>query len=348
MRTARDFELTKACRSNSPAVLPQFKLELWTQAMSNTLASQMASLNAQGITVWLRFAYEMNGAWMDFGQDPVEYVAVWQQVVTAVRAVAPSTYFLWSPNIYAPSVGGISGYSEYYPTAAYVDLAGISYYSLGGNQVQNDLAGPTDFSDSFQTFYDTYSPAHPIVISETSAPEHYIIPANSPYINLPSDSEIPGGADSLDFSQLVPANTTNDKTPVSEVTRKSTWFEEMTGAAAVALYPKLFAVMWFNLAKTGGYLDVIRLNDYRAVKTADDPVTQYFRTAIGNETAYQLNIVSSADSSSPFSTLSPTLAGSAVAKASGLTTSKASGSTRLQVCLVLGSAWLFGMLAVLV
>lgn len=39
----------------SPAVLPQFKLELWTTEMTNTLATQMASLNAQGVTVWLRF-----------------------------------------------------------------------------------------------------------------------------------------------------------------------------------------------------------------------------------------------------------------------------------------------------
>lgn len=49
---------------------------------------------------------------MDFGQDPAEYIAVWQQVVAAVRLVAPQTYFLWAPNIHS-EISGISGYTEY-------------------------------------------------------------------------------------------------------------------------------------------------------------------------------------------------------------------------------------------
>ncbi|KAL8292847.1 hypothetical protein RQP46_000541 [Phenoliferia psychrophenolica] len=259
----------------SPAVLPQFTLENWTSAMTQTLATQMASLNAQGITVWLRFAYEMNGAWMDFGQDPAQYILVWQEVVTAVRAVAPLTYFLWSPNVHPQSLDGISGYTEYYPTAAYVDLAGLSFYNLGSNQVTNDVPETGYFSDNFQSFYDTYAAAHPIIVSETSAPEHYIVPTE--FADLPEDSELPGGADAVDFAALTPANGT----ATSELQRKSVWFEQMTGTSAATAYPNLLAVMWFNLAKIGGYNGVLRVNDYRAIKLGNDTLTQYFRTAIG-------------------------------------------------------------------
>lgn len=48
----------------APAVLPSFSLRNWTQAMSDDLADHLAEYNKEGVTVWLRFAYEMNGYWM--------------------------------------------------------------------------------------------------------------------------------------------------------------------------------------------------------------------------------------------------------------------------------------------
>ncbi|GAA5904290.1 hypothetical protein JCM8208_006827 [Rhodotorula glutinis] len=45
-----------------PAVLFNGRMNQWTPAMSTALALKMRDLNRQGITVYLRFCYEMNGA----------------------------------------------------------------------------------------------------------------------------------------------------------------------------------------------------------------------------------------------------------------------------------------------
>lgn len=90
--------------------------------------------------------------------------------------------------------------------------------------------------------------------AETSAPEHYMVP--TAFAALPEDSELPGGADALNFSTLTPA----DGTSTSELGLKSAWFEQMTNSSAAAMYPNLVAIMWFNLAKIGGYNGVLRLS----------------------------------------------------------------------------------------
>ncbi|KAI5474992.1 peroxisomal membrane protein 4 [Pseudohyphozyma bogoriensis] len=256
----------------SPAVIPQFSLDQWTTNMTTTLAAKMKSLNDQGITVWLRFAYEMNGNWMDYGQQGDLYISVWQEVYTAVKAAAPSTYIMWAPNIFPTTTGtDLQRYSLYYPGAAYVDLAGLSFYTLGANQVDNDTPNATYFSSNFQSFYDLYGAAHPIVIAETSAPEHYYVPTE--FEDLPEDSELPGGADAVNFTALTPASGTSP----SELSLKSTWFEELASADTKAMFPNIVAIVWFNY-------------DYRAVKTANDTITNYFRQQIGNETAFQISL----------------------------------------------------------
>lgn len=54
----------------APAILPNFSLEQWTDAMSASLAQSCLALNQQGVTIWLRPFYEMNGDWMAYGLQP--------------------------------------------------------------------------------------------------------------------------------------------------------------------------------------------------------------------------------------------------------------------------------------
>jgi hypothetical protein len=42
----------------APAILPNFPLSQWTLALSEELAASAAVYNRQGVSVWLRFAYE--------------------------------------------------------------------------------------------------------------------------------------------------------------------------------------------------------------------------------------------------------------------------------------------------
>lgn len=51
----------------------------------------MAALNAEGITVWLRYAHEMNGDWYAWGQQPQAFIASWEMMANTVHATAPDT-----------------------------------------------------------------------------------------------------------------------------------------------------------------------------------------------------------------------------------------------------------------
>jgi beta-mannanase len=64
------------------------------------LASQCGRLNNEAKRrVILRFAPEMNGNWNYWGQQPTDYLALWKRVHSAVKAKAPQTDFVWSPNV---------------------------------------------------------------------------------------------------------------------------------------------------------------------------------------------------------------------------------------------------------
>lgn len=227
----------------APAIIPSFPLSQWTPSLSQSLASECKSLNQRGITVWLRFAFEMNGYWMAYGLDPTTYINTFRDVANAVRAVTNTTYMLWSPNIFGGATDSLQGYSQYYPGDSYVDLAGLSFYSSGDNGDRNTVPDSNLFSSLFTPFYKLYSSAHWIVISETSAPYHNLLPTT--LYSLPTDSEIPGGPDSLNFSALTPADGGS-----SEYEMKSAWIHQIVGNATAQKFPKLLAVSFFNYVKT--------------------------------------------------------------------------------------------------
>lgn len=156
----------------APAILPWFSLDQWTSDLSNELASVCARLNQQGLTVWLRFAYEMNGFWMPYGEDPTTYISAYTSVWNAVQnnPQANQTYLLWSPNIAGGDVDSVLGYTPYYPGDDMVDIAGISYYFTGRDKMFNTMPDSDEFINGFDSFYKLYGKRKPIVISETSAP----------------------------------------------------------------------------------------------------------------------------------------------------------------------------------
>jgi hypothetical protein len=45
------------------ALMPSEGLDTITPEVAERVAKKMGELNAQGITVWLRYAHEMNGEW---------------------------------------------------------------------------------------------------------------------------------------------------------------------------------------------------------------------------------------------------------------------------------------------
>ncbi|KAJ3359626.1 hypothetical protein HDU91_004857, partial [Kappamyces sp. JEL0680] len=62
------------------------------------LTAQIASLTQGGRQVLIRFAPEMNGNWMVYGVQPMNYVALWKRFHKALKAVAPTAALCWAPN----------------------------------------------------------------------------------------------------------------------------------------------------------------------------------------------------------------------------------------------------------
>ncbi|GAA96277.1 glycoside hydrolase family 26 protein [Mixia osmundae IAM 14324] len=251
----------------APAILPGFAFNSstgWTQDLSDGLASMAARFNAKG-------------------QTPAAFVAAWRNVHDTIRAnpSCNNTFLLWSPNVYTSDPDDLQGYTQYYPGDDYVDIAGISYYAVSRDRVANDVPDDTAFVDGFASFYKLYGAIHPIVISETSAPFNYLLPADF-------DSSGPD----TDISGPLPNTTTLTAEPnsASELDMKMAWFEQMTAPAVVRKYPNLTAISWFNYFKESTNNT---LADFRAVGQPD--VTTFFRQYIGNSTAFANGYTGSAD-----------------------------------------------------
>ncbi|GAA6064204.1 hypothetical protein JCM10212_001617 [Sporobolomyces blumeae] len=109
-------------------------------------------------TVFLRYAPEMQGLWMKYGQQPTAFRESWTTMYNAVKAVAPETIMVWAPNTaqnypYGQTANfftlsaadqalldtdnngqldaGDDPFSPYYPGDDLVDWIGLSIYYKG-------------------------------------------------------------------------------------------------------------------------------------------------------------------------------------------------------------------------
>jgi hypothetical protein len=99
----------------APAIRPRFTLDKWTDEMSEAVANMAAGFNRRGMPVWLRFAWEMNGGWYEYGNDPTNFKNAWMNLTNKVRATTNETYMLWSPNVRYGETESQAGYQPYYP-----------------------------------------------------------------------------------------------------------------------------------------------------------------------------------------------------------------------------------------
>jgi hypothetical protein len=87
---------------------------------------------AIGSPLLLRFAPEMNGAWMSYseqnsGNKPGDFVKAWRHVHEIFEQVGASNVkWIWSPN---NTVAGAASLASLYPGNAYVNWVGIDGYS---------------------------------------------------------------------------------------------------------------------------------------------------------------------------------------------------------------------------
>lgn len=225
-------------------LMPSEGLESVTWQVAQKIANKMAWVNKQGIVVWLKWTYEMNGMWNNWGMKPELFKEKWHLVAKAVKSTASSTYMLWSPNIrFGDSVWDKrGGYMPYWPAAWSVDIAGVSFYHWGVKSKRVNVA-PTQAEAVPQLieFANIFGPkgwGKPIVVSETAACYTYYEGTNIP---------VEGGVD--------------------EIKIKMTWLHLLLDAYIKKLVPALQAVIWFEILKkenaTGN--TPMRTEDFRLV-----------------------------------------------------------------------------------
>ena len=138
------------------------KLENVTEEGIRAYAKQ---LKDTGIPIFLRYASEMNGYWVDWHGNPVKYVENFRMVHDVMAEVAPNVVMVWSPDSSAKEQ-----VDSYYPGDKYVDWVGLSVYSTkfagGDTKKPSDTYNPLNDIDYF---YKKYADRKPMMISEYGA-----------------------------------------------------------------------------------------------------------------------------------------------------------------------------------
>lgn len=129
-------------------------------AVVTSIANAMTKLTAAGLTVFLRFAHEMNyydsaeGGYVYTGSTG-DFSNAWGVVSAAVKDIS-GVYMHWSPNYNSSATDLVS--SGWYPTQGTVDVIGMDVYPSGGSQ----------FAGEYQNFCQNW-PDIPFVIGETGS-----------------------------------------------------------------------------------------------------------------------------------------------------------------------------------
>jgi len=118
-----------------------------------------------GTPIFLRFASEMNGSWVNWNGNPKLYIEKFRLIHDVMEQYAPNVAMLWSP-----AANPKQTINDYYPGDKYVDWVGLSMYSVkyfnGDVKTPADHVNPLDLLDYV---YEQYADRKPIMVSEYGA-----------------------------------------------------------------------------------------------------------------------------------------------------------------------------------
>ncbi|GIH13867.1 glycoside hydrolase family 26 protein [Rugosimonospora africana] len=127
-------------------------------------ADALASLKAP---VFLRWAWEMNGNWYDWGgaengKNPGGFIAAWRHIHDIfVAHKADNVSWVWGPNAGSVPQSSWNNMANYYPGDNYVDWVAVSGYFTGRETPASLFSGITS----------KYGAHKPVMIAETGALE---------------------------------------------------------------------------------------------------------------------------------------------------------------------------------
>lgn len=254
----------QAASQGAVAVLslePREALGALTEADARELARDLADLHTEYDTYWLvRFAPEMNGSWVTWGQQPEAYVAAFRRVADAVHAATEHAAMVWSPAYGAGyPFGGAYGavdpdgdrdtapldtdedgevtdaddpYGPYFPGRRAVDWVGLSLYHFGLDQDfgTNTVPQPGELEARFdETWgYATQTRREPFY-------DRFAVPGDTPFL--------------VETGALY----NPDADGASELDIKRTWWRQVL--AAPADQPLVAAISWLELDRAEAEVD---------------------------------------------------------------------------------------------
>ncbi|KAL5386154.1 hypothetical protein DPSP01_004238 [Paraphaeosphaeria sporulosa] len=147
------------------SVMPSVNFNEITEDVAKQVASVMKQFTDAGVTVWLRYAHEMNWYVSDgtYHGSSADFLTSWKNIYNAACKDNAKVSCFWSPN----QAGSASDLAPWWPGEDFVDLVGIDCYPRSGDDTSsNEL-----FDRLYGSFYDAYSKPFglPFAIGETGA-----------------------------------------------------------------------------------------------------------------------------------------------------------------------------------
>jgi hypothetical protein len=237
---------------------PSGGLSTVTDSVALDIAQFSAEINEAGVPVIIRFAHEMNGSWYAWGQQPIEYIAAFRRVATAVHNAAPGSSMMWAPNGADgyPFTGGASTaqagsddfaeldtdgdgtitladdpYAPYYPGDDAVDWVGMSLYHWGSMYPwgENELPEPGKFAAQLTgTYVGTQG-------DSSMAPDFYQVYG----VDHAKPVAIPETA-----AMVVPRGD-----PEGELAIKQQWWRQVFSSDFTTRFPQVKMINWFEWTK---------------------------------------------------------------------------------------------------
>jgi hypothetical protein len=126
-------------------------------ALDNYIRAFATAVKKSDLTVYIRYAHEMNGEWYPWSRDPAVYVQAWKHVVDLFRSVgATKAKFVFAPaaNLYqTDDAAWLAQVQRYWPGADYVDQVGTTMINMGRSKayaVKDFVPRLTKLHETFQ------------------------------------------------------------------------------------------------------------------------------------------------------------------------------------------------------
>ncbi len=229
-----------------------------TADSARALAVYLRQINALGTPVFLRFAHEMNGSWYAWSQNPVEYIAAFREIATAVHAEAPATATVWAPNYGGgyPFTGGRYAAPSGSPAYALLDTNKDGRVSMEDDPYEPYYPGDDAVDWGGMSLYH-WGSAYPWGENEVPEQDKFLQQLNGEYSGLAGDdSSLPDFYSDFGLEHGKPIAITETAAfyrfdmwgaPAEEI--KVNWWGQVFTANLASQYSQIKMINWFEWNK---------------------------------------------------------------------------------------------------